>query len=271
MLEDIELFRKASRAERAQLREQLLKRIPFVPDVWIEGEESIPLIHVSTGIPCIVVPGGHYNMGLSEEDIEELSDVVEFSSGVIGFIKRQTQMARPVRSVAVRPFICSRESVKPALLTKIFGQQIHNDELTRQEVLRIMQATSLRPPSEVEWEWLARDGRDCAFAFDVLKSEDRHEPLRSSFGVTDLSAPQWMSDSWHDSYAGAPVDSKPWIDAGDEGLKVQRSGFYEYGRQSDEEVVFALAAARFRRIEPASLHLVFEIDQYLTHEMSNLF
>lgn len=114
--------------------------------------------------------------------------------------------------------------------------------------------------SEAEWEYAARAGTTSAFAFgDQLSAE--HANLRFSgsygydgvargtvpvglypanrFGLHDMhgNAYEWVTDTWHGTYQGAPADGTAWI-SGDGSRRVVRGGSWSTGQS------FARAARR---------------------------
>jgi formylglycine-generating enzyme required for sulfatase activity len=89
-----------------------------------------------------------------------------------------------------------------------------------------------RLPSEAEWEYAARAGRKTNYWWgDQMRAGmanckgcnegyDATHPLRvgsfeaNPFGLFDMGGgvDQWIADSWHKNYQGAPVDGSAWVE-----------------------------------------------------------
>jgi formylglycine-generating enzyme required for sulfatase activity len=103
-----------------------------------------------------------------------------------------------------------------------------------------------RLPSEAEWEYAARGGQRTKFWWgDQMRvgmanctgcneADDASQPLKvgrfqaNPFSLFDMGGgiDQWVADSWHKDYQGAPVDGSAWVD--EKGfVRVIRSGSWK--------------------------------------------
>ena len=103
-----------------------------------------------------------------------------------------------------------------------------------------------RLPSEAEWEYAARAGTQTAYAFgddpnqlgkyawfDDNSGNETHslgQKKPNGFGLYDMHGNvwEWVADTWHDNYTGAPNDGSIWGKLGDKKAKVLRGGSWNY-------------------------------------------
>ena len=233
--------------------------------------DALPLLHQSSGLIFLAIPGGEFQMGISEQDLLELSEYVDWDWTTVGFVSPLTEKARPVRRVRVEPFLCTRRLVANADLTLHVQRGLNVPSLCdggyeREATRQFAHSLGFRLPSEAELEWLARDGSGAALVLDLMSGEDgkdeydyRGDPEKPSrFGVLDQFNPQWAEDDFHPNYEGAPDTSGPWFGGDSRGV-CRGSDNARYPELGQETIVWSLSGARFER-NAAGFRLAMPLD-----------
>lgn len=116
--------------------------------------------------------------------------------------------------------------------------------------------------TEAEWEYAARAGAmtryswgndlgrgnancdGCGSQWDLRQTAPIGSFNPNAFGLHDMHGNvwEWVEDSWHDNYDGAPTDGSAWLRGGDPSFRVVRGGSWR------NDPLFVRAAVRVKRI-----------------------
>lgn len=254
-LAELSVFEALDPAQRlalaAPLAESLGKDFRAYPSL-VGAKGMVALDHVPTGICMIAIPGGSFDMGLTDEDADESSDTLGATATLQRLLMEVEAVATPVHRVVVAPFLLALAHLTSAQVAQLTGGAISVDALSPRDAGRFPGQTSgFRLPSEAELEYVGREGGKLHFLNDgghVYASTGLWpEPAESGWGLSYLSTPTWTADEWHPDYEGAPATSKAWSDGGLPG--VFRGGLVDPPEQA-EDLVMGLAAYRGRFVLP---------------------
>ena len=115
--------------------------------------------------------------------------------------------------------------------------------------------------SEAEWEYVARAGADtryswgddlgkgnancdgCGSPWDLRQTAPAGSFKPNAFGLYDVHGNvwEWVEDTWHENYDGAPADGSAWLQGGDPNYRMIRGGAWR------NESYLVRAALRERR------------------------
>jgi formylglycine-generating enzyme required for sulfatase activity len=115
--------------------------------------------------------------------------------------------------------------------------------------------------TEAEWEYAARAGTKtlywwgddprvshancdgCGSQWDLRQTAPVGSLKPNAFGLYDMHGNvwEWVEDSWHENYVGAPTNGSAWLRNGDPGYRVVRGGSWR------NESEFVRAAVRVQR------------------------
>lgn len=194
--------------------------------------------HRPSGVQLMAVPGGSYKIGsnlLQDRD---------------AFLDEQ-----PQRPITISPFLIGRYPLKQSEWDQIggrdrrrwFGPDLPIDSVSWNDIQKWLSraGSSLRLPSESEWEYACRAGSedrfywgprfDSSFCWYEGNSEGRswpvqlHDSKSNAFGLVDTLGHvfEWCADDWSDSYSDLPADGSPRQRPARENLKVLRGGSWE--------------------------------------------
>ncbi len=200
------------------------------------------------GVPLdmLLILGGNFEMGTNTDE---------------------GQYERPQHSVTVPNFYIGKYEVTQAQWRAVMGTEpfgFKGDDLPAESISwddavtfcrRLSEMTGLeyRLPSEAEWEYACRAHKNTPFDFgnsigsnqanfnggypygmappsDYLQ---RTTPVgfytANGFGLFDMhgNVEEWVADTFHVDYEGAPADGSAWVGGGDEKYRMQRGGSWK--------------------------------------------
>lgn len=255
LLEDIDVFCASGLHEREAALHELCKHLgaDWSPGTPTLAEDSLPLRHLPTGLEFVAVPGGEFEMGLTEEDLRAASYFADWTVYIAEDADAIRKDLGPPRRVRVAPFVVTRRllSTRDAgtiQMPRGATERRHLVETDFSSAIELASNLALRLPSEAEIEWCLRDGgrsRLVLGLFDwymgTLASYD--DAFRSRFGLDELNVLQWavsVRDEPRDS--AAPGAARAGVEDG-----VTRGGGPGPVLVSLEEVLGALPGRRYRR------------------------
>jgi formylglycine-generating enzyme required for sulfatase activity len=194
----------------------------------------------------IVVPAGKFIMGSPENEFGRIA-----SEGP----QHEVTIAKPF---AVSKFeatfeewdACAAAAGCPRIADRWGREQMPVIDVTWDEAtayvgwLSHLTGKEYRLLTEAEWEYVARAGTQTRYSWgdDPGKGNancngcgsqwDREQtaPVGSfkpnAFGLYDMHGNvwEWVEDSWHDNYDGAPLDGSAWLQGADPSLRAVRGG-----------------------------------------------
>jgi formylglycine-generating enzyme required for sulfatase activity len=210
--------------------------------------------HRQTGIVFVKLPGGTFNMGSSKEDGEKAFD--DFSGEYGGFYKRAFVKwiadEQPGHEVTLSSFIIAKHEVTQAEWLKVMGENPSNfkgenlpvEQVSWEDCQEFCEKTGFKLPTEAEWEYACRAGKEGAYAGTGKLAEmgwngrkcggithpvGEKEP--NDFGIYDMHGNvwEWCEDVFDEDFYSKPEATKknPVCTSGSE-ARVSRGGGWVY-------------------------------------------
>ncbi len=206
-------------------------------------------------ITMLHIPAGEFQMGSSDKEVDRsTSEAPQHRVQLQSFFLGQTPVTQAQwKLVAGWPKLAVDLNPQPS---NFKGANRPVEQVSWEEAMefcrRLSQRTELSYtlPSEAQWEYACRAGTTTPFAFgDTLtpdlanydgnytygsgpkgtyreKTTDVGSFLANAWGLQDMHGNvwEWCLDHWHENYQGAPSDGTPWVNGGDEALRLLRGG-----------------------------------------------
>jgi formylglycine-generating enzyme required for sulfatase activity len=201
-----------------------------------------------TGCPTmVVVPAGKFMMGSPNGEKDRLPDEGPQHEVTIAkpFAVGKTEVTFAEWDACVAAGACAKVSdntwgrgERPVINVSWEDAKEYTAWLSR------ITGKEYRLLSEAEWEYAARGGARTEYSWgeQIGKGNancngcggqwDNTQPAPvgsfkpNAFGLYDMHGNvwEWVEDTWHDSYEGAPVDGSAWLEGGDASIRVLRGG-----------------------------------------------
>ena len=228
-----------------------------VGSCWESATPGATCAEPTTGMEFVYVPGGEFEMGCGKKEQgcdndEKPRHNVKVNGFWIG--KYEVTQAQWETVMGDNPSNFKGAN-RPVESVSWNGAQMFLEKLNAAVETRGRASLHFRLPSEAEWEYAARAGTTTPFFFGETISADqanydgnytygkgkkgvyreRTTDVGSfppnDFGLYDMHGNvwEWVADTYHENYTGAPNDGSVWGSLGDGKAKVLRGGsWYDY-------------------------------------------
>ena len=166
--------------------------------VWRVSDDAQvrSMVHQPTGIEFVVVPGGRFEFGFSQQDRSFLAAAPWWDEDWAWSLEIEAQAATPSKTIELPGFLLERRGP--------------GERTTREEALDRARSLGLRLASEAELEWVLRNGGVETMHLGASPEDDEgtvaFQPSR--LGVEDLLGAHWVADDWHPDHEAAFADGR---------------------------------------------------------------
>lgn len=209
----LDVYVRLSRSDRRALAERVASA--YGGDWTVSGDTVgapgfAALRHAPTGLDFVLLPGGEYDRGMGDADEREALTLVADPDGIRN-VRHEVGLASPVARVRVAPLLCARTHLALDVATGLVpdgdidsAEDYPLAQATADDAMRVADAVGLRLITDVEWEWMAREGGTEIWINGAARAEpnagysDEHGFLRltNRWGIGHLAseAGEWTLD-----------------------------------------------------------------------------
>jgi len=220
------------RSDRTVLPSPRETAIPGFEPLGRNAEGYSEYRHKASGIVFVLVPGGAFLMGSSDEERKAVAQAIRSAADdarLVTFLRSLLECERPQHEVTVDDFLIAKREVsqrewKAAMDTnpsRRKGDDLPVESVTWAECQEFCKKTGLRLPSEAQWEYACRAGTRTPYSWGEAlpgsaTENDRDPTARpgrlvrvgslqaNGFGIHEMhgNVREWCADAYEDAFYG---------------------------------------------------------------------